>query len=54
MATEVEMAAMAIAAVQADFETVAAHEGWQAVTPPNAQAFQRHGLVEKLHACLLA
>lgn len=45
---------MAIAAIQADLEIVAAHECGQAIAPADAHAFERDGLVQKLHASLLA
>ena len=45
---------MAIASIEADLEAVAAHEGWQAIAPSNAQTFQRNGLVQKLYASLVA
>lgn len=54
VAIEVEMPAVAISAVEADLEVVAAHERRQAIASPDAQTFQRNGLVQELHAGFLA
>ena len=45
---------MAVAAIQAHLEPITPHERGQAVTPPDAHALERNGLIEKLHAGLLA
>src|SRR5262249_52008983 len=54
MPFEIEMPAVAIAAVEADVEPVAAHDRRQAIDARDADARQRNRLVEELYARLAA